>query len=71
MAKKKVRKNYHFLVYTPESLIKNGSRILRKNVKTKRLTQELFKTFYGKSNVLSLRKEIYNEINKITYESKM
>ncbi len=67
----KVRKNYHFLIYNSKSLIKNGSRILRKNIKTKRLTQELFKTLAGKSSILNLRKDIYNDIKKITYEAKM
>lgn len=68
---KNKKKNYHFLIYNFKSLIKNGSRILKKNIKIKRLAPELLKIFNGKSNILNLRKDFYNNLKKITYEAKI
>nr|YP_010886796.1 ribosomal protein S7 [Paralagenidium karlingii]WJH17909.1 ribosomal protein S7 [Paralagenidium karlingii] len=69
--KRKRRKNYHFLFYSLAGAVKNGSRLLRKNTKIKRVSEELLKTLSGKSNCLNIRKEIYKEIQKITFEAKM
>ena len=64
------RKKYFILIYNSKHLIKNGSRLLKKNIKLKYLIQEIFKIYNKKSRFLNLRKDFYKEFKKIKYESR-